>query len=344
MSDLNSFIPHAFRPDITGATLDEKHQTHFFLQQKPTQQQKLHAICFGPKKDNVLINLEHAITSEDNILVLYYEDIHKRWTYVKTHQTQYFLYQKNAHDTLILHPECLYIRGCTITAHTPAWQTIGLFYAFTNTWPHRILCAPHSQCANESKLYQLNHSLRTAAKKTPAISIGKSYVIKGPGLYQQKIENKPCIVKSLSGIRSIVVNQEAFMHWDRTQIHHLPVLFQSTVQGQDLRVHLIQNQPFAQLSLAKDSIDYRYDKHFFTLKTLHNLPKALVKFTQTVSHIENNQLIGLDFIQTDTHYVVLEANPSPGWSAYHECHGIEIPPFIQALIQTLKSHNFEARS
>ncbi|MCH9756845.1 MAG: ATP-grasp domain-containing protein [Gammaproteobacteria bacterium] len=336
MPQLKTFISNAFRPEINGAMLDRHHRTPFFIKKKSHQPVTINAICFGPKKDKVLLNLEHAIVTRDKILILYYEDIHKRWSYVQTAQENYFVYQKNKNETLMITPKCLYIRGCYIKPNTKMWRILGNFYSFTNTWKGKILCAPKRQCSNESKLYQLNQSLKQAATNKSAVSIGKSYVIKGPGLYEQKIAQKSCIVKSLSGIRSIVVDQKQYAHWNKKNIHHLPVLFQEKIEGQDLRVHVIQNQTFSKLSLSKDNIDYRYDKSFFKLKNIKTLPNDLKQFACLVSQYEKNQLIGIDFIKTKSHHVVLEANPSPGWSAYHECNGIGLSSFIKTLLAALK--------
>ncbi|MDF1645803.1 MAG: ATP-grasp domain-containing protein [Legionellaceae bacterium] len=336
MSQLKTFISDRFRPDIHGAMLDKHHQVRFILNNQGNQHINIHAICFGPKQDRVLVNLEHAILQRDKILIFYYEDIHKRWNYVKTDSTSYFIYQKSTSETLIIHPKCLYIRGCYIKPHTNMWKTLGYFYSFTNSWQNKILCAPQRQCSNESKPYQLHHSLKKAAQNSPSISIGKSYIIKGLKQYQKTIAQKSCIVKSLSGIRSIVVDQKQYQHWNPSNIEHLPVLFQEKINGQDLRVHVIHNHTFSKLSLSKDSIDYRYDKNFFKLKNIKTLPHALKKFACSVSKTEENLLIGIDFIKAQSHYVVLEANPSPGWSAYHECNGIQVTPFIRKLLKALK--------
>ncbi|MDF1678244.1 MAG: hypothetical protein P1U32_06065 [Legionellaceae bacterium] len=340
MPSLTTFIQPAFRPKIYGSMLDKHHKTYFFLKNNPKVSLHIHAICFGPKKDNVLINIEHAILKQDNVLVFYYEDIHKRWSYVETANTQYFIYQKSQHETLIVHPNCLYIRGCTIPPNTPMWKILGHFYTFADNWQGKILCAPKHQCTNESKPYQLLHSLKKAAQNNPLVSIGKSYIIKGPHLYTKKIKEKNCIVKSLSGIRSIVVDQTAFSQWDKRAIHHLPVLFQEKVNGYDVRTHVIQSKTFSKRAYTKDNVDYRYDKHFFKLQSIKILPNALKKFAYLVSKHESNLLIGLDFIKTAAGYVVLEANPSPGWSAYHECTGVYTDPFIQTLLKCLKERAF----
>lgn len=70
---------------------------------------------------------------------------------------------------------------------------------------------------------------------------------------------------------------------------------------------------------------------------MENLDEDLVNFCLTVADEEDNQLLGIDFIQTNSGYVALEANPSPGWSAYHPFNGIDEEPFISELLRVLKS-------
>jgi len=45
--------------------------------------------------------------------------------------------------------------------------------------------------------------------------------------------------------------------------------------------------------------------------------------------------MGIDLIQSGNLYVVLEANPSPGWSAYPESNGIENDSFMDDLLEEL---------
>lgn len=338
MPSLNTFIQQDFRPEITGSMLDDAHQTCFPLKSTPTKRTVyLHAICFGPKQDKVLVNLEHAIFQEDKLLILYYEDLHKRWHYVQNHQESYFIYQKNQTETLILKPHCLYIRGCYVEPNSSMWRVLGEFLSFTDNWPGKILCAPRKQCNNESKLYQLHTTLRAAAKQVPSISIGKSYVVKGHDIYHEKIAHKNYIVKSLSSVRSIVVDETKHHAWNTKNLDHLPTLFQEKQEGPDVRLHIVHNKSFGKLAAAKEDIDYRYDKNFFNLEDIKPVPHALHAFACDVSTLEENTLMGIDFIKTTSGYVVLEANPSPGWSAYHESDGIETNPFIKALIEHLKT-------
>lgn len=109
----SSFITSQFRPDVRGSLIDSDYQTPLKLnltsspeipvaclnteQARDDEPQEVresylkflgyktiqvNSICFGPRKDNVLINLEHFIEESDQILVFYYEDIFIRWSYI----------------------------------------------------------------------------------------------------------------------------------------------------------------------------------------------------------------------------------------------------------------------
>ena len=65
-------------------------------------------------------------------------------------------------------------------------------------------------------------------------------MIKGLQYFNCLEQNKSYIVKSLSGVRSIVVDDKDFSLWDFSNLEHLPVLFQEKVEGYDLRVHVFK--------------------------------------------------------------------------------------------------------
>lgn len=341
MRPLDTFIKKQFRPDIEGGTLDKEHKTRFIIDENVIKVKSeviyFNAICFGPKKDNVLINIEHAISRHDDILIFYYEDIHLRWTYSCDNGEVFFIYKKNDSEQYRIKPHYLYIRGCYIETKDKHWRILGDFFSFIALWDGKVLCAPKRQMTNESKLYQLNNSLHKSAEKSQTVSIGKSYVVKGISKYNMLPKDKSYIVKSLSGVRSIVVDKKSYSDWDYNSIENIPVLFQEKAEGNDLRVHVISNKIFSKISNAKDNVDYRYDKAFFNLTDVENLSPDLVEFCLSVSKEEKNDMLGIDFIRTDHGYVVLEANPSPGWSAYYPYDGITINPFLTELLAVLKN-------
>lgn len=339
MHQLETFISQKYRPDVLGGRLDTEHKAVFRITCKKNDEDILtvNAICFGPKKDNVLVNLEHVINREDSILVFYYEDIHLRWSYVHNNNESYFLFKKNDTEQYKIKPKCLYIRGCYIDPDDKFWALLGDFFNFVELWDGKVLCSPKKQMSNESKLFQLNNSLRKASQKSSSISLGASYVIKGVKQLNLLKKNTSHIVKSLSGVRSIVVDEKDYRTWCTNNIDNIPVLFQEKINGNDLRAHVINKQIFAKRSNSKENIDYRYDANFFNLSDIENLDKDLLGFCLAVSVEEDNELLGIDFIQTDIGYVALEANPSPGWSAYHPFNGIDDDPFITELLKVLKS-------
>lgn len=338
MSQLNTFISASFRPAITGGFLDKSHTTKFFIENKNNlTRKKIHvnAVCFGPKSDRVLMNFEHAICEEDNILVFYYEDIHKRWTYQCHENEQYFIYKKNTSEELIVNAHTLYIRGCYIDPKDEFWTVLGYFYNFVELCGVKLVCSPNNQLTNESKLFQLNNSLLKSSKDNELISIGKSFVIKRVHHQKRLDKRKSYIVKSLSGIRSIVVDNQEFSQWETNNLNSLPVLFQEKIDGNDLRAHVVKNKIYAKISSTKDNVDYRYDDSFFKMSAYENIEPELEQFILQVTKHEQNRLMGIDFIKTGNKYTVLEANPSPGWSAYHECRGVEKEPFVADLIEEL---------
>ena len=183
----------------------------------------------------------------------------------------------------------------------------------------------------------INNSLRKSLKPNANISLGVSYVIKGSKKIDLLRKDSSYIVKSLSGVRSIVVDENNYSNWDVTHINNLPVLFQEKVVGNDLRAHVIGKQIFCKKSNFKEKVDYRYDANFFNLIDVKHLESDFVNFCLSVSQEEKNKLLGIDFIQHEAGYVVLEANPSPGWSAYHPYNGIDDDPFILELLKVLKN-------
>lgn len=340
MPTLETFISSDYRPIINGGRLDRSHEPKHILSRVNLDDLEkiiVNSITFGPKQDKVLLNLEHAIQSEDNILILYYEDIHKKWTFVKNSKESFFILRQNFEKQFRIETKILYIRGCQIETDDIYWRILGEFYNFIDCWPGKVICAPRNQCINESKLYQLNSSLKKGIGNGSLVSIGKSYVIKGENSFQNLPKNTSFVVKSLSGIRSIVVDEKEFLSWEEKNISNLPVLFQEKVKGQDLRVHVINYNSYGKISTSKSTVDYRYDKQFHSSLKSISIGNELKEFCIKVARYENNILMGIDFIKTNSGYVVLEANPSPGWSAYHECNGIDTDNFIEDLILELKN-------
>lgn len=332
-----SFISHPFRPDVRGSTIDSDYETplKLALNKAPIQSLHVNAICFGPRKDNVLVSLEHLVSEQDRILFFYYEDLFIRWSYICDSGDIYFIYQKDESNAYWVRAKTIYMRGCMVTPESKHWSILGEFYNLMSLWKGNMLCNPGSQMSNESKLFQLNNSLLSASKLQKKIKIGTSYVVKGTSQFERLNPKKSYVVKSLSGVRSIVVDASEYRCWNVNAIDNLPVLFQEKVEGSDVRFHILDNHLYGKLSEHKESIDYRYDSHFFELKTINDCDKNLSSFCQTVATLEKNNLMGIDFIKSKNTYYVLEANPCPGWSAYHPYNGIDTDAFLKHILHFL---------
>eukprot|EP01132_Coremiostelium_polycephalum_P000162 gene162-216_t len=98
-------------------------------------------------------------------------------------------------------------------------------------------------------------------------------------------KNSKYITKSISGVRSMVVNNDEFSTWNKEGLNALPTLFQKQVDGNDVRVHI---------TISQESVD----------------------FCLATSYLEHNPLIGIEFIQLTDGYVFLESNPMPGWDYF----------------------------
>jgi hypothetical protein len=341
MRQLESFITSKYRPEITGSKLDQSHKTRFYYSNEPHQScqdiMQVNAICIGPKQDYVLYELEHNIAENDNILIFYYEDMHKRWSFIVNNNEEFFIYRKNSHEQYFVKAKNLYVRGCYVDETSKYWTLIGNFLNLTDIWRGNVLCARKSQVYNESKLFQLCNSLKKSLNKTKQISIGRSYIIKSKNHEKFLDNNNKYIVKSLSAIRSQVVDGNDYKHWNLDAIKNLPVLFQERVDGKDMRVHIVDDVLYIKLSLAKNKVDYRYSDGFLKLVDVDTIPEGMQDFCEKVAAYENNRLMGIDFLQTNDGYIVLEANPSPGWASYYSYKGIMPGSFVLDILRILKS-------
>jgi len=341
MFELKSFITSHYRPEITGGKIDESHNTRFYyncdLYQNYKDIREVNAICIGPKLDAVLSELEHCITVEDNILIFYYEDIHARWSFIVNNNEEVFIYKKNNNEQYFVKPKNLYIRGCCVDEDSKYWYIIAGFLNFIDMWPGNVICATRRQAYNQSKLFQLANSLNKSRNYNNSISIGKSHVVKGSKYEKFFNAEREYIVKSLSSVRSRVVDSNDYHEWDKSSLQNLPVLFQEKIKGNDLRIHIVNNVLYAKLSLNKDKVDYRYSNNFNKLVDMSIIPDELSAFCRKVALYEDNDLMGIDFLETDDNYIVLEANPSPGWASYYSYKGIIKGPFILDILEALKS-------
>jgi hypothetical protein len=145
------------------------------------------------------------------------------------------------------------------------------------------------------------------------------------------------IVKSLSGVRSDVLDNKEFDQWDKARLNDLPTLFQEVVSGEDIRIHKLYDALCGKRIPKTITKNYRY--HTRKSAILDYTPKGeIAAFCHAVSQIENNPLLGIDLMETPTGDIIcFEANPGPGWSAYHENEADEGKSFLHAFMQVLRN-------
>jgi hypothetical protein len=171
-----------------------------------------------------------------------------------------------------------------------------------------------SEYFNSSKPLQLSNLL-PSIQTYSSIALPDTIIIKGASIDSivGSLVETQLITKSISGVRSIVVNNNTFDKWGKAGLQALPTLFQKQIMGVDIRVHVLHQQIIA-TKIDKDAIDYRYAMET-SLKSV-SLPQDVIQFCLSVSQIEKNPLVGIDLIQTAGKYILLESNATPGWDYF----------------------------
>ena len=335
-----AFIPNKNRPIQQGATLDHQHVTSIpFDFNDPIYRDKqlpaITTLCFGPKNDRVLQLIERHLHSNYPIKILYLEDLFRSWSFTCKNGDIRFIISDKICGNFCINPSILYFRSALYDESFPYWKELSALTHLLNLWQGIILCRPMQHTRNCSKLLQINATIIPAIKKSKApITIPRSYVIKGAHHFQ-KIASKHLIVKSLSHVKSDVLDEQEFETWDKKTLNYLPVLFQEVISGDDIRIHKLHNIFCAKKIIKNPSINYRYNvtsDHIQEYK-----PSTLIEnFCHAVSEIENNPLLGIDFLEiSETEWVCLEANPGPGWSAFHWNDQNDGSSFLSAMLKTL---------
>jgi hypothetical protein len=188
-------------------------------------------------------------------------------------------------------------------------------------------------------MFQTHKSLlqaRRLSQTDKIIGFPKSYFIKGSSPQGQQLlgSGAPMIVKSCSGARSIVVDQDCFQKWNADHLHSIPTLFQEAILGPDIRVHGLLDQLFAIKVSSKDSIDYRYAGERGGFETWE-VPGSVRSYVETLAYLEGNPLIGVDLIEKDGKYFCLEANPTPGWTWYYNQNTCSVNHLARGILKLM---------
>lgn len=336
-----SFIPKTYRPIAYGACIDNRHYTHFKMNSNTCfysmeHIKKYRTVIIGPKKDNVINLVIKHRNNDDKIMILYLDEIWQSWSFIANHNMMLFIIYSKKYGNVAISPELIYFRSAYIDDSKKKRHYISNLASFLNHWPGQVLCRPHQHQLNHSKLLQHTRSIIPAIKLAKAnISIPESRVIKGSNAFKNIPKNN-FITKSLSSQKTDVVDSSVYSQWDTDGLTRLPSLFQQLYDGYDIRIHRLFNKIVA-IKIPK-SIDtnYRYNTRKSTLEYIE-VKSSIIKFCHSVANIENNPLLGIDLFKTNDGYICFEANPGPGWSAFHENEQDDGQSFLSYFMKVLRN-------
>lgn len=183
--------------------------------------------------------------------------------------------------------------------------------------PIRVVNRAAAMASNVSKPFQAQAIVRHGFR-TP-----DTLITNDPGLARAFVaQHGRVIFKSISGVRSIVreIGEDDVRRLDR--IRSCPVQFQAYVDGQNVRVHAIDDEVFA-TAIETDATDYRYaQKQGSEPAALEPAELGDDLSTQCIALARSLELpfAGIDLKITSAGDVYcFEVNPSPAYS-YYELH------------------------
>jgi glutathione synthase/RimK-type ligase-like ATP-grasp enzyme len=118
------------------------------------------------------------------------------------------------------------------------------------------------------------------------------------------------------------------------RVRALPTQFQALVEGEDVRVHVVDGEVFA-TRIRSAATDYRYAGRdgLEAELTATELPGDVAQRCVDLARSLDLPLVGIDLRETpDGRFVCFEANPMPGYSYFESQTG---QPISEALVRYL---------
>ena len=202
---------------------------------------------------------------------------------------------------------------------------------FLNTAPIPVVNRPNQMGSNGSKPFQ-SFLIRQYGICSPDTIITSSR-----DFFEQWLKRwGASIFKSISGVRSIVQNTDKISDEMWKALRNSPAQFQEMLDGDNIRVHVIGNKVFP-LRIRSEVVDYRYsgregkENKFQTVILPGKIKKACVQLTAALGlHFS-----GIDLLLTKKgEYYCFEVNPSPGYSYFENCGGIQITEALCDYLET----------
>ena len=186
----------------------------------------------------------------------------------------------------------------------PAFQKdqLLLLYHYLDCCYERVVNRPSIAMHNFSKLWQVcdlyHEDLQSIATK-----------VKINHTSSHRKDKMGFIMKSISAHRSIC------QYLDKNDCYE-PVILQPDMGRNNIRVHCIGEKVYAQ-QITTHELDYRYASK--QLWSEYSLPKRIAEACICLTKELGLIFSGVDLIERNGQYALLEINPSPGYS-YFESH------------------------
>lgn len=196
-----------------------------------------------------------------------------------------------------------------------------------------VINRPKHCMHNTAKYAQLLHMpLHYLQRPSSILTNNPQHFIKQ---YAQQSGLRAWIYKSASNVRSIVhtIDRNTQRVSSRCQQQE-PVLFQTCLPGQNIRVHIIGNRYVAK-TIVSDRIDYRYDPNATLLAT--TLPNAIADECIAVCQHFKLYFAGIDLIFYQGDFYILEVNTAPGFDYFDTEHTIS-HHLLTRLLQSKTMH------
>jgi len=186
-------------------------------------------------------------------------------------------------------------------------------YRWLEVAPGRIVNRSDPQGSNGSKPYQAQLILQYG------LQVPETLITNDPNLvvaFQR--EHGTLIYKSISGVRSIVqaLGEDDLARLD--QIRWCPVQFQAMIPGNNMRVHVVDQEIYA-TEIISDTLDYRYARRNGGSAELRAavLPSDIAERCVALTHGLGLAFAGIDLkITPDGEIFCFEVNPCPAFSFY----------------------------
>lgn len=197
----------------------------------------------------------------------------------------------------------------------PGYEETGKILAFLSdlltSYRGVVVHRPDTLCRNFSKPLQL----QCIGRLRGDVSVPRTSV-SNVNADSANFEIAPAVVKSISAVRSTVVDVQELEQIGMRQRFDCPILRQELLRGENIRVHVVGEDVVAYL-VESVRLDYRVDGDVSVRKVC--VRESVLAWCQAAAQMERLEFAGIDLIRLpDGTYYCLEINPTPAYHFYEK--------------------------